>query len=447
MANNPYNNRVELADGTVLMDLTEDTITPKDLALGVTAHDRSGAAITGTQKGFVYYGTCSTAADTQAKTVTIDGITAYYEGLNVRILFINEQTFDGNPTLNINSLGTKSIGRYSGVNIGKYGWHANEIVDLVYDGTKFVLVDAGLADLYTFGVVRLMTAVNSSVEDGYAASPKSVKLAYDAIPAASTSTPSIDYGSGSPGSSSNYSKADHSHPAKVITSIAEIGLSTSPSLPTMKQVSDAMPDGSILICPTTSVDHSALGTLGAGITEIMIIRSSKDRICAFGFRAFGSVTTASTELYVAAYSSGASVWREWKKVLLSTESNGALAIGNGGTGAITAADALTNLGAPARSDIYSMMSIVNHAIATGVSMNAGTYSDGTATVTKAGYFPIGICGIRITGTGSPDICINNFWLSSVSSGSATISYRWKNFGTVNRTNIGIAASVLWIKET
>ena len=43
-----YNNKVVLSDGTVLIDLTADTITAADLANGVTAHDMSGAAITGT---------------------------------------------------------------------------------------------------------------------------------------------------------------------------------------------------------------------------------------------------------------------------------------------------------------------------------------------------------------------------------------------------------------
>ena len=36
---------------TVLVDLTEDTVTPADLSEGVTAHDKSGALITGTNTG------------------------------------------------------------------------------------------------------------------------------------------------------------------------------------------------------------------------------------------------------------------------------------------------------------------------------------------------------------------------------------------------------------
>ena len=42
------NNKVQLADGTVLVDLTEDTVTPQTMLSGTTAHDKSGTQITGT---------------------------------------------------------------------------------------------------------------------------------------------------------------------------------------------------------------------------------------------------------------------------------------------------------------------------------------------------------------------------------------------------------------
>ena len=48
MANNPYINKVDYG-GNTLIDLTGDTVTPADLTAGVTAHDRSGAPITGTR--------------------------------------------------------------------------------------------------------------------------------------------------------------------------------------------------------------------------------------------------------------------------------------------------------------------------------------------------------------------------------------------------------------
>ena len=47
MPNNKYINKVVIND-TTLLDLTEDSVTPKTLVEGATAHDKSGAAITGT---------------------------------------------------------------------------------------------------------------------------------------------------------------------------------------------------------------------------------------------------------------------------------------------------------------------------------------------------------------------------------------------------------------
>lgn len=44
---NQYKNKV-VYNGIVLIDLTEDTVSPESLAQGYTAHDRAGALITGT---------------------------------------------------------------------------------------------------------------------------------------------------------------------------------------------------------------------------------------------------------------------------------------------------------------------------------------------------------------------------------------------------------------
>ena len=41
-------NKVAFANGTVLIDLTSDTVTASSVLAGVTAHDKSGAKITGT---------------------------------------------------------------------------------------------------------------------------------------------------------------------------------------------------------------------------------------------------------------------------------------------------------------------------------------------------------------------------------------------------------------
>lgn len=55
MANNPYVNKVQLADGSSLIDLTSDTVTANKLLAGETAHDKSGAKITGSVSFVTYY--------------------------------------------------------------------------------------------------------------------------------------------------------------------------------------------------------------------------------------------------------------------------------------------------------------------------------------------------------------------------------------------------------
>lgn len=49
---NQYKNKI-VYNGSTLIDLTGDTVTASNLAQGVTAHDASGAPITGTMSGGV----------------------------------------------------------------------------------------------------------------------------------------------------------------------------------------------------------------------------------------------------------------------------------------------------------------------------------------------------------------------------------------------------------
>lgn len=72
---NTYNSKVVLASGEVLIDLTADTIDTAHLLEGVTAHDKSGAPITGT---------CTfdsdTSEDTAAASEILSGKTAHARG-------------------------------------------------------------------------------------------------------------------------------------------------------------------------------------------------------------------------------------------------------------------------------------------------------------------------------------------------------------------------------
>lgn len=62
---NAYNSKVVLADGTVLMDLTADTVDAAHLLSGYTAHGANGAPITGT---------CTYDSDTSDDTAAVGEI-------------------------------------------------------------------------------------------------------------------------------------------------------------------------------------------------------------------------------------------------------------------------------------------------------------------------------------------------------------------------------------
>lgn len=67
-----------IINGETILDLTSDTVTEKDLVEGVTAHDKSGAPITGTLKALDTSDADATSNDIR------NGKTAYINGVKVR---------------------------------------------------------------------------------------------------------------------------------------------------------------------------------------------------------------------------------------------------------------------------------------------------------------------------------------------------------------------------
>lgn len=82
------------------------------------------------------YGTCSTAAATVAKVVTLSGYTLVTNGM-VSVKFTND--VPANATMNINSKGAKNIW-YQGANITDDIIKAGDLATFVYDGTRYQLI-------------------------------------------------------------------------------------------------------------------------------------------------------------------------------------------------------------------------------------------------------------------------------------------------------------------
>lgn len=94
------------------------------------------------------YGSCSTAAGTAAKTVTVDNF-SLETGARVAVKFTVTNTA-GSPTLNVNSTGAKAI-YYKGAAITAGYLAANKVYEFIYNGTQWDLVgDVDTNTTYTF---------------------------------------------------------------------------------------------------------------------------------------------------------------------------------------------------------------------------------------------------------------------------------------------------------
>lgn len=88
------------------------------------------------------YSTCSTAANTAAKTASLTNF-VLTTGSCIRVKFTNSNTASS-PTLNVNGTGAKSIKKYGTTAAGTdafTSWPAGAVVTFVYDGTNWLMTD------------------------------------------------------------------------------------------------------------------------------------------------------------------------------------------------------------------------------------------------------------------------------------------------------------------
>lgn len=123
----------------------------------------------------IFYGTCATAAATAAKVVVCEEFTSsdLVKGVVINVRFTNAQTYNGAPTLNVQSTGAKNIKRVGTTNAARYEWLAGEVLQFVYDGSYWMLTNGGVASTTYYGVTRLSTGATSTAT-GYALTPASL---------------------------------------------------------------------------------------------------------------------------------------------------------------------------------------------------------------------------------------------------------------------------------
>ena len=136
------------------------------------------------------YGECDTPAATAAKTVTIPGITVLKTGLHITVRFTNAQEV-ASPTLNVNGLGAKSIRTEYDTKATSTEWSAGTVLNLVYNGTYWFIINKGHATTTYWGQTKLSSAIDST-STSLAATPSAVKQAYDLAAAAVPQTRTVN---------------------------------------------------------------------------------------------------------------------------------------------------------------------------------------------------------------------------------------------------------------
>lgn len=146
-----------------------------------------------------------------------------------------------------------------------------------------------------------------------------------------------------------------------------------------------------------------------------------------GFRAKNS--TSGVEMFAGIGTSGTAhgVYSKTDGRWLINSNNGSMHIGGG-----TNEYLFQNLIVGEDTDVFS------------VSVGASTYADTTKTFTKSGYYPLGIVGWSMTGSGATACYIPRCYLSAKSAGSCTLTLRIRNAASSAATP-NVLVTILWIK--
>lgn len=148
MATNQYANKF-VYHGVTKFDLTGDTIEPSDLASGVTAHDRSGAPITGTNTF-----DSDTSEDTAAVAEILSGKTAHARGVQLTGTMPNRGAVTG--TISTKS-GTFTISQGYHDGSGSVGIDATEQAKIIPGNIKAGVEILGETGTYSGEAISVQT--------------------------------------------------------------------------------------------------------------------------------------------------------------------------------------------------------------------------------------------------------------------------------------------------
>lgn len=157
MATNQYANKF-VYHGVTKFDLTGDTIEPSDLKSGVTAHDRSGAPITGTNTF-----DSDTSEDTAAVAEILAGKTAHARGAQLTGTMPNRGAVTGTISTKAGTF-TISQGYHDGS--GSVGIDATEMAKIIPGNIKAGVEILGETGTYSGEAISVQskTATPSNIQ-------------------------------------------------------------------------------------------------------------------------------------------------------------------------------------------------------------------------------------------------------------------------------------------
>lgn len=175
---NAYRNKANLWDAALSGTPTAPTAAAgtNTRQLATTAFVQEAIAGISGGSGKAYIGTCDTAQGVPTKVVACTDF-VLETGAVIYVKFTNAHVISA-LSLNVNDTGAVAV-----TNAGEAGgmgalWKAGAVVEFVYDGTNWVMMDHVKATTSYPGIVALSNSTTSNSETA-AATPKAVKAAYD----------------------------------------------------------------------------------------------------------------------------------------------------------------------------------------------------------------------------------------------------------------------------